>query len=269
MLPREGRCGPRGRGWLLMSARKRTTISPCSPPNTNVAGLWRFSFFPSRISQDLWHPPGRGAGQWNYPPQAPWTDSCNGGWKCHKFRPSSGKHGAKDVWAHAALFQSQEEWAHPAYRVHSPWSSSEFSLRGFRQGPIVERSQSSCPYGVLMVWRLNRNRRGGLVLPQRDYLVLNVRQHSGRSQWMLLLLHFKIIWIFSQGAVSVDSLAELEDGALLMRTLQLSHLSFPIGQRLLGSKRKMSLNPIAQQVPQVVETCCKFIEEHGKEDIHS
>nr|XP_048306250.1 rho GTPase-activating protein 36 [Myodes glareolus] len=66
-----------------------------------------------------------------------------------------------------------------------------------------------------------------------------------------------------RGAVSVDSLAELEDGALLMRTLQLSHLSFPIGQRLLGSKRKMSLNPIAQQVPQVVETCCKFIEEHG------
>lgn len=66
-----------------------------------------------------------------------------------------------------------------------------------------------------------------------------------------------------RGAVSVDSLAELEDGALLMRTLQLSHLSFPIGQRLLGSKRKMSLNPIALQVPQIVETCCKFIEEHG------
>ncbi|XP_005369580.1 rho GTPase-activating protein 36 [Microtus ochrogaster] len=66
-----------------------------------------------------------------------------------------------------------------------------------------------------------------------------------------------------RGAVSVDSVAELEDGALLMRTLQLSRHSFPIGQRLLGSKRKMSLNPIVQQVPQVVETCCKFIEEHG------
>lgn len=153
---------------------------------------------------------------------------------------------------------------------------TEFTRRGRRvssvlevsgKGPFVERSQSLCPYGVLMVWRLNRNRRGGLVLPQRDYQVLNVRQHLGRSQRMPLLLHFKIIWIFPQGAVSVDSLAELEDGALLMRTLQLSHLSFPIGQRLLGSKRKMSLNPIAQQVPQVVETCCKFIEEHGKEAI--
>ncbi|XP_038171796.1 rho GTPase-activating protein 36 [Arvicola amphibius] len=66
-----------------------------------------------------------------------------------------------------------------------------------------------------------------------------------------------------RGAMSVDSLAELQDGALLMRTLQLSNLSFPIGQRLLGSKRKMSLNPIVQQVPQVVETCCRFIEEHG------
>ncbi|KAG3272915.1 rho GTPase-activating protein 36 isoform X1 [Ictidomys tridecemlineatus] len=66
-----------------------------------------------------------------------------------------------------------------------------------------------------------------------------------------------------RGAVSVDSLAELEDGALLLQTLQLSRVSFPIGQRLLGSKRKMSLNPIAKQIPQVVEACCKFIEEHG------
>lgn len=67
-----------------------------------------------------------------------------------------------------------------------------------------------------------------------------------------------------QGAVSVDSLAELEDGALLLQTLQLSRISFPIGQRLLGSKRKMSLNPIAKQIPQVVEACCNFIEKHGK-----
>uniref|UniRef100_U3BQS8 Rho GTPase-activating protein 36 n=1 Tax=Callithrix jacchus TaxID=9483 RepID=U3BQS8_CALJA len=66
-----------------------------------------------------------------------------------------------------------------------------------------------------------------------------------------------------RGAVCVDSLAELEDGALLLQTLQLSKVSFPIGQRLLGSKRKMSLNPIAKQVPQVVETCCQFIEKHG------
>ncbi|KAL2768170.1 rho GTPase-activating protein 36 isoform 2 [Daubentonia madagascariensis] len=66
-----------------------------------------------------------------------------------------------------------------------------------------------------------------------------------------------------RGAVSVDSLAELEDGALLLQTLQLSKVSFPIGRRLLGSKRKMSLNPIAKQIPQVVEACCKFIEKHG------
>ncbi|XP_066105517.1 rho GTPase-activating protein 36 [Saccopteryx bilineata] len=66
-----------------------------------------------------------------------------------------------------------------------------------------------------------------------------------------------------RGAVSVDSLAELEDGALLLQTLHLSSISFPIGQRLLGSKRKMSLNPIAQQIPHVVETCCSFIEKHG------
>ncbi|XP_004715437.1 rho GTPase-activating protein 36 isoform X2 [Echinops telfairi] len=66
-----------------------------------------------------------------------------------------------------------------------------------------------------------------------------------------------------RGAVSVDSLAELEDGALLLQTLHLSKISFPIGQRLLGSKRKMSLNPIAKQIPHVVEACCNFIEKHG------
>ncbi|GAB1302763.1 Rho GTPase-activating protein 36 [Apodemus speciosus] len=66
-----------------------------------------------------------------------------------------------------------------------------------------------------------------------------------------------------RGAISVDSAAELENGALLLQILQLSQLSLPIGQRLLGSKRKMSLNPIAQQIPQIVETCCKFIEKHG------
>uniref|UniRef100_A0A4W2I2H3 Rho GTPase-activating protein 36 n=1 Tax=Bos indicus x Bos taurus TaxID=30522 RepID=A0A4W2I2H3_BOBOX len=66
-----------------------------------------------------------------------------------------------------------------------------------------------------------------------------------------------------RGAVSADSLAELEGGALLLQTLQLSRISFPIGQRLLGSKRKMSLNPIAKQIPHVVEACCSFIEKHG------
>ncbi|ELV11896.1 Rho GTPase-activating protein 36, partial [Tupaia chinensis] len=66
-----------------------------------------------------------------------------------------------------------------------------------------------------------------------------------------------------RGAVSVDNLAELEDGALMLQVLQLSKVSFPIGQRLLGSRQKMSLNPVGKQIPQVVEACCKFIEEHG------
>ncbi|XP_053435648.1 rho GTPase-activating protein 36 isoform X2 [Nycticebus coucang] len=66
-----------------------------------------------------------------------------------------------------------------------------------------------------------------------------------------------------RGAICVDSLAELEDGAFLMRALQLSKVSFQIGRRLLGSKRKMSLDPVAKQIPQVVETCCSFIEKHG------
>ncbi|XP_004860125.1 rho GTPase-activating protein 36 isoform X3 [Heterocephalus glaber] len=66
-----------------------------------------------------------------------------------------------------------------------------------------------------------------------------------------------------RGAMSVDSLAELEDGSLLLEALQLSRASFPMGERLWGSKTEMSLNPIAKQIPQVVETCCRFIEEHG------
>ncbi|KAM7044660.1 LOW QUALITY PROTEIN: rho GTPase-activating protein 36 [Molossus nigricans] len=69
------------------------------------------------------------------------------------------------------------------------------------------------------------------------------------------------------GAVSVDILDELEDQPLLLQTLQLSKIFFPVGQRLLGSKKKkkkkMSLNAIAKQVPQVVEVCCIFIEKHG------
>lgn len=81
--------------------------------------------------------------------------------------------------------------------------------------------------------------------------------------WPLLFPHLKSVLVL-QGAISVDSLAELEDGALLLRTLQLSKSSFPIGQRLLGSQRKMSLNPIAKQIPQIVEVCCSFIEKHGK-----
>lgn len=94
--------------------------------------------------------------------------------------------------------------------------------------------------------------------------LLNVMQSSGRSEATLQLPHFNIVWVSPQGAVSVDSLAELENGALLLQTLQLSRISFPIGQRLLGSKKKMSLNPIAIQIPQVVEACCNFIEKHGK-----
>lgn len=82
--------------------------------------------------------------------------------------------------------------------------------------------------------------------------------------WPLLFPHLKSVLLVLQGAISVDSLAELEDGALLLRTLQLSKSSFPIGQRLLGSQRKMSLNPIAKQIPQIVEVCCSFIEKHGK-----
>lgn len=101
---------------------------------------------------------------------------------------------------------------------------------------------------------------------ERLPLARNVTQSSGRSEGTLMppTLIFKIVWVSPQGAVSVDSLAELEDGALLLQTLQLSKISFPIGQRLLGSKRKMSLNPIAKQIPQVVEACCSFIEKHGK-----
>ncbi|XP_069895828.1 rho GTPase-activating protein 36 isoform X3 [Dipodomys merriami] len=70
-----------------------------------------------------------------------------------------------------------------------------------------------------------------------------------------------------RGAVCLESLAELEDGALLLQTLQLSKASFPIGQRLLACKEKMGLNPIAKQIPQVVEACCKFIEEHGSKTL--
>ena len=102
-------------------------------------------------------------------------------------------------------------------------------------------------------------------MPQRECLLRKVRRLPPlRPPPPRPLPHFKIFSFSPQGAVSVDSLAELEDGALLLQTLQLSKISLPIGQRLLGSKRKMSLNPIAKQIPQVVEACCSFIEKYGK-----
>lgn len=92
---------------------------------------------------------------------------------------------------------------------------------------------------------------------------MNVKQSSGRSQTTCQIPHFKTVWVSPQGPVSVDSLADLENGALLPQTLQLFRISFPTGQRLLGSKKKTNLNPIAKQIFQVVEACCNFIEKRG------
>lgn len=125
----------------------------------------------------------------------------------------------------------------------------------------MERGQGLCPY---VVGAEQKEKEWACSTTER---LSSSRCHSPfrNIPVVLVLLHFKIAWIFPQGAISVDSVAELENGALLLQILQLSQLSLPIGQRLLGSKRKMSLNPIAQQIPQIVETCCKFIEKHGKE----
>lgn len=89
-------------------------------------------------------------------------------------------------------------------RRNEPTLPREFTRRGRRVSSILEvsgrgslwRRLKAC---ALMVWGQNRNRRGWPILPQRDCKVLNVIQHLGRSQWMLLLLHFMTLDFFPTG----------------------------------------------------------------------
>ncbi|XP_008937385.1 PREDICTED: rho GTPase-activating protein 6-like, partial [Merops nubicus] len=66
-----------------------------------------------------------------------------------------------------------------------------------------------------------------------------------------------------RGAMSVDSITDLSDNASkLLEALQLSH-PHELDPRRGPGKRTLSLNPITQQVPRIVDRCCKHIEAHG------
>uniref|UniRef100_A0A672USP7 Uncharacterized protein n=1 Tax=Strigops habroptila TaxID=2489341 RepID=A0A672USP7_STRHB len=68
-----------------------------------------------------------------------------------------------------------------------------------------------------------------------------------------------------QGAMSVDSIADLSDNtSKLLEALQLSHPHELGPRRSPGKKKMLSLNPITWQVPRIVDRCCKHIETHGK-----
>ncbi|XP_064319573.1 rho GTPase-activating protein 36 [Phalacrocorax carbo] len=71
-------------------------------------------------------------------------------------------------------------------------------------------------------------------------------------------------WSQRRGAMSVDCITDLSDNtSRLLEALQLSHPHELDARRSLGKKKMLSLNPITQQVPRIVDRCCKHIETHG------
>ncbi|XP_075040703.1 rho GTPase-activating protein 6-like isoform X2 [Mixophyes fleayi] len=70
-----------------------------------------------------------------------------------------------------------------------------------------------------------------------------------------------------RGALSVDSITELDDGEdRLLEALQLSHSAELRPQQEENSLR-LSLNPIFKQVPRIVERCCSHIEKYGLQTV--
>ncbi|XP_063794596.1 rho GTPase-activating protein 6-like [Pseudophryne corroboree] len=70
-----------------------------------------------------------------------------------------------------------------------------------------------------------------------------------------------------RGALSVDSITDLDDGAdRLLEALQLSHSSELRSQHEENSLQ-LSLNPIYKQVPRIVERCCSHIEKYGLQTV--
>ncbi|KAE8583767.1 hypothetical protein XENTR_v10020678 [Xenopus tropicalis] len=66
-----------------------------------------------------------------------------------------------------------------------------------------------------------------------------------------------------RGALSVDSITELDNGdARLLEALQLSH-SNELQDRRKEHNQKLSLNPVYKQVPRIVERCCSHLENYG------
>ncbi|XP_010001776.1 PREDICTED: rho GTPase-activating protein 36 [Chaetura pelagica] len=71
-----------------------------------------------------------------------------------------------------------------------------------------------------------------------------------------------------RGAMSVDSITDLSDNtSKLLEALQLSHPHELDPRRSLGKKKMLSLNPIAWQVPRIVDRCCKHIETYGLQTV--
>ncbi|XP_041052026.1 rho GTPase-activating protein 36 isoform X1 [Carcharodon carcharias] len=71
-----------------------------------------------------------------------------------------------------------------------------------------------------------------------------------------------------RGAVSVDSITDLDDNQ--SRLLEALQLSLPMElerKSVRKTKQKLSLNPIFQQVPRIVQQCCQHIENYGLQTV--
>lgn len=69
-----------------------------------------------------------------------------------------------------------------------------------------------------------------------------------------------------QGGVSVDCITDLDDNqSRLLEALQLSlPVEGPSNRKKHKRDRKLSLNPIYQQVPRVLDCCCQHLEKYGE-----
>lgn len=68
-----------------------------------------------------------------------------------------------------------------------------------------------------------------------------------------------------QGAVSVDSITDLDDNhSRLLEALQLSLPSAAPNKKEKARDKRLSLNPIYRQVPRLVDSCCQHLEKYGK-----
>ncbi|KAK0145004.1 Rho GTPase-activating protein 6 [Merluccius polli] len=74
--------------------------------------------------------------------------------------------------------------------------------------------------------------------------------------------------IHRRGGVSVDCISDLDDNqSRLLEALQLSLLVEAPSNRKKHRDKKLSLNPIYQQVPRVIDCCCQHLEKNGLQTV--
>ncbi|XP_056396537.1 rho GTPase-activating protein 6-like [Hyla sarda] len=117
-----------------------------------------------------------------------------------------------------------------------------------------------------------RNRRACAEV-ESSVMSFRVQTQHSSNRGMLMDLPLSSIFrdgatqIRRRGALSVNSIAELDDGDdRLLEALQLSHPA-ELSPQQENHNHCLSLNPIYKQVPRIVERCCSHIEKYGLQTV--